>query len=149
MRWNATLTLILILGAAMSVVPAAAGPATDALSKCLADSTTGKDRKDMVRWFFTSLSVHPDIQDLSNVSEATRTTTDKNTAAIIERLITQACREQSRTAFKTDGPDAMRASFKTLGELAAYELMANPSVSKAVSAFSQHLDTAKINDALK
>lgn len=149
MKSGIVLVFALLFGLTMTAGNVFAGPATDALSKCLADSTTGKDRKDMVRWFFTSLSVHPDIQDLANVSETVRTSTDKNTAAIIERLITQACREQARLAIKTDGPDAMRASFKTLGELAAYELFANSSVSKAVSAFSQHLDTSKVEAALK
>ncbi len=149
MRTNIAVAFAVLLGMATSAGMAIAGPATDALSKCLADSTTGKDRKDLVRWFFTSLSVHPDIQDLSNVTETARTETDKNTAALIERLITQSCREQTKNAIKTDGQGALPASFKTLGEVSAYELFANPSVNKAISAFSQHLDNAKFESVLK
>src|SRR5262245_37973252 len=69
---------------------ALAGPAADALSKCLAESTTGKDRKDMARWIFVGMSSHPDIKDMSNVTEKDRTALDKSLAAMLTRLMTES-----------------------------------------------------------
>ena len=33
---------------------------TQALASCLADSTTGRDRKDLVRWMFFAIGSHPE-----------------------------------------------------------------------------------------
>lgn len=149
MNKKAFLLFAFVLSTIVSGTGATAGPATDALSKCFADSTTGKDRKDLVRWFFTSLSVHPDIQNLTNISDTTRNEVDKTVAALIERLLSKDCRDQAKNAMAVDGRDALKSSFKTFGELSAYDLMGNPSVNAAVTGFSRYLDAQKLDSALK
>ena len=45
------------------VAPSGATYATDeALSRCLADNTSGRDRKDLARWVFFAMAAHPEIK---------------------------------------------------------------------------------------
>lgn len=122
-----------------------AGPATDGLSACLADNTSGKDRKDMARFVFVGMAAHPEIRGLSNVTEANREEIDKGMAAIFTRLLTEKCAVQTKLAMEMDGAAAIQTAFKTIGELAMQELMSNPAVSSSFSRFSQYIDQNKIS----
>ena len=77
---------------------ATAGPATDTLGACLADNTTGKDRKDLAKWVFVSISVHPEMKGLTTATDADREQSDKTVAALLTRLITDSCLQQARAA---------------------------------------------------
>lgn len=66
--------LVTIAFAVIITTPALAGPYTDALGSCLADNTTGKDRKELARWIFVAMSAHPEMRDLSNTTHVLRNT---------------------------------------------------------------------------
>src|SRR3569623_1186067 len=113
MRFSMTLA---VAAFALSVVtPSYAGPATDDLSLCLADNTTGKDRKDLAKWMFVAMSAHPELKSLGNISDADRSQADRTTAAIFTRLLTQSCVEQTKRAYAIDGADSFKNSFGALG----------------------------------
>ena len=76
-----------VIGSIIAVSPAIAGSASDALSTCVADSTTGKERKDLAQWFFVAMTAHPDIRPFSNVTDGNRDELDKKMAALATRLI--------------------------------------------------------------
>lgn len=134
-----------IIGLVISGAPAKAGPATDALSACLADSTTGKDRKDMARWVFVGMATHPDIKELSNVTETNRDELDRIVATLFTKLIAEKCPAQAKLAMKKDGDVAFRVAFKIIGELAMQELMSNSRVGASFTNFTKYLDRNKIN----
>lgn len=46
-----------------------AGPYADELSKCLVESTSTRDRPDLVRWMSTSAALHPAVKPISNVTD--------------------------------------------------------------------------------
>ncbi|PKO48076.1 MAG: hypothetical protein CVU31_07555 [Betaproteobacteria bacterium HGW-Betaproteobacteria-4] len=125
--------------------PSVAGPATEALSVCLADNTTGKDRKDMARWVFIGMSTHPEIQSLSNVTQADRETLDQQMAAMITRLITENCTAQVKLARNKDGSNALKDAFEIIGKLAMQELMSNPNVNSAFTTFTKYVDQNKFS----
>lgn len=124
---------------------ALAGPATDALTNCLADNTTGKDRKDMARWVFTGMSAHPEIQTLSKVTQADRDALDRQMAAMFTRLMTESCTAQVKSARNEDGGNALKNSFEIIGKLAMQELMNNPNVNGAFTTFTKYIDQNKFN----
>ena len=132
-----------ILGSAI-VVSAQAPPSIDSLASCLADSTTGKDRKDMARWVFAGMSTHPDIMSLSNVKPSDRKEMDKTLAALFTRLMTENCPAQAKEVLEKDGPKGFEAAFGIIGRLAMQELMSDPNVNASFSNFVQFLDRSKI-----
>ena len=139
--------LVTIMSSIATVSGATAGSATDALSTCVADNTTGKDRKDLAQWVFVAMSAHPEIQPLSHVTEANRDELDRKLAALATRLVTESCQAEAKAAIKSEGPDSFKAAFGVLGQLAMQELMSNPSVNEAFGRYAKYLDNAKFEKA--
>lgn len=132
-----------------------AGPAAHAqtpvesLSRCLADSTTGKDRKDLARWVFFAMAAHPEMKPFAAPTVAGATDdADRGTANLFTRLVAESCLKQTQTAFQQGGPVAIQAAFQTLGQLAMQELMSDGQVNASMSAFQKYLDQEKIGRAL-
>lgn len=134
---------LLLCSTLLAPVLAAAGPIED-FAACLQDNTTGKDRKDLARWVFVSMSVHPAIQADFNVSEATRLAAHQRTAALMTRLVTENCPVQARAAGAgPNGAEAFGQAFKLLGEVAMHELMEDRAVKTSLQGLMQHFDMKK------
>lgn len=136
------------MAAALSLVAmaeASAGPATDALSVCLADSTTGKDRKDLARWMFAGVSAHPEMRSLSKVTPEMRDNLDRNMGGIVTRLLTEDCSSQAALAMEQDGSESFEKAFGSIGRLAMQELMSNQDVTVAFSGYEKYLDKARFD----
>jgi len=146
MRLLASLLLSLAILAPQA---ATAGPAATALGECLKDNTSGKDRKDLARWVFISMSAHPDMRSLATVSQDAQLDSDKRMAAVLTRLLSETCPTQTRAAVEQEGQPGLFNSFKVLGEVAMLELMSNPEVTKTISGYVQHVDMAKLEKVLK
>lgn len=129
----------------LAAAPVMAGPAADALSACLADNTSGKDRKDMARWVYAGMSTHPEIATLSSVSDKDREALDVTMAAIFTRLITEKCPAQAKATVEKEGNAGFEAAFGMLGKLAMQELMSNQSVNASFRNFTKHLDQKKFS----
>jgi hypothetical protein len=140
--------LALIIGSALTVSSAIASPASDALSTCLADNTTGKDRKDMARWIFIAMSAHPELHNLVNITEKQRDEINKALGSMVTKLMTESCPVQAKAALENDGGEAFKAAFGVVGRLAMQELMANQEVNSSFSEFSKYMDKDKIDLAL-
>lgn len=124
-----------------------AAPASEALSTCLAENTTGKERKEFARWMFAAMSTHPALSDMSAITPAIREQSNRNMGQMVTRLLAVDCVAQTKAAAK-EGRASMGAAFKTLGELAMQELMSNPAVGSAIGSFEKHLDSEKLQSAL-
>lgn len=140
-----TITLAaFVIGSAITISSATASPASDALGTCLADNTTGKDRKDMARWMFIAMSAHPEMHDISKVSKKNQDDINILMGAMVTKLLTENCPAQAKKAMD-EGTEAMKTAFGVLGQLAMQELMANPEVKSSISGFSKYMDKDKIN----
>jgi len=142
-----TLALALLFSS-LAPLPAMAGSYTDAMSACLADNTTGKDRKDLAKWIFVAMAAHPELQGLAVSPDKTREQMDMAIGALVTKLLSQSCAEQTRNAMQKEGNQAMQAAFSSLGQLAMQELMSNTSVRSSVSGFEKYLDRKKLEAAL-
>lgn len=137
----------MVIASAVTVSSALADSATDALSSCLADNTTGKDRKELARWVFVVMASHPDIATLSNVTQANRNELDKVMATLVTRLMTESCPAQAQAAMQKDGSAALQIAFGVLGKLAMQELTSNPKVDASFSNFAKYIDQKKLNSS--
>jgi hypothetical protein len=130
--------------AALPSVGYAQEPATS-LPTCLADNTSGKDRKDLARWIFLAIGAHPENKPfLTNGTGQVTDDANKATAALFMRLLTDTCAAQTKAAVQVGGPQVIQAAFSELGKLAMQELMANPDVSAAMSALAKYVDQQKL-----
>lgn len=135
------------LAAIVLLFSGVANAAGSDLASCLADSTNGKERKQLAEWIFVAMAAHPELRTMSSVTDKTRDDVNITTAAILTRLLTESCVNEARAAAKTGGTETLRAAFGTLGQLAMQELMADPDVKRSLSGFEQHLDRKKIDAA--
>lgn len=142
-----TLIVMLLLGGSVSAQQA---PASDALQQCLADNTTGKDRKDLARWAFLAMAAHPDMKELiSPAAPAALDASSRSTAALMTRLLTEACRTETRAALATGNAVALQSALNSLGQLALSELMRDRAVGEAMGAMARYFDNQKFIDALQ
>jgi hypothetical protein len=138
----------LALACAVLCTSAVAGEAAAALGSCLADKTTGKDRRELARWVYLAMSEHPDMKRLSSIPGDAKEDALKVTGALVTRLLAEDCAAQAREAIKREGPGSFTDAFGVLGRLAMQELMTNADVSAAFSGIGKYADRKKLDAAL-
>lgn len=120
-----------------------AGPASDALGRCLVQSSTGRDRTLFVQWFFAALSVNPEVQAYASTTKEQRVAVTQKAAQLLQRLVYVDCHTEAVAAIKQDGQQALGTSFEVFGRSAATELMSDPAVVKEMGALDEYTDAAK------
>jgi hypothetical protein len=119
------------------------------LSTCVADNTSGKQRKDLARWVFFAMAAHPDFAAYATPElNAARDPTDKMVADLVMHLITEQCPTQANAAFRDRGAAGIQVAFEALGRLAMLELMTNPDTAAAMSGFQKYVNSEKVGEAL-
>jgi len=150
MRTTRLLATVLASTALLSSPIALAGPAeTAAATRCLADNTTGRDRKDLARWIFLAMAAHPEIKEMSKASGAQQEQSQRAVAGLFSRLVGETCATEVRALVQTEGPAALGKPFEVLGQLAMQELMSNADVKANVGGFERFIDRAKVEPVLK
>jgi hypothetical protein len=127
------------LGAA---TPAAAQ--TETLGRCIADNTTGKDRRDLAKWVFLSMSAHPDMRSVASVAGGALDEASRTAAQLFTRLLADSCPKEANAALKAGGSQAMQAAFQTLGQLAMLELMSDKDVMAGMALLERHVDRRRL-----
>lgn len=131
--------------AANSDNPGASGASTQ-LSVCLLNSLNGAQRTEFAKWIFFSMAVHPSLNDYSTVTAADRDHVNKKVGHLLTTLLAVDCARQLKTATQSN-PRAVVVAFKRVGAAAMRELMSDPGVKSAMTAYAQYLDRAKIRAA--
>ena len=122
----------------------------DALKTCVADNTSGKDRKDLAKWVFFAMAAHPEIKPYVGANVAgPADESSKTMATLVTRLLTDSCVGEVKAVMKTgQGSQAVKLAFTTLGALAMQELMADKAVQDAMGSFGRYVDQARLNGVL-
>ena len=107
--------MVAVAAASLAAAPAHAGPFSDDLGRCLVANSSDADRVGLVQWMFASLSAHPDVAPLANISAERRTQLDRQTGTLFQRLVTVACRKQAVATMKYEGSAGLQGSFQVLG----------------------------------
>jgi hypothetical protein len=141
--------LVALIFALLFALPAVAQSQGDLLGTCLADNTTGRDRKDLARWIFVAMAAHPDIRDLANASQEAADKTSRTMGALVTRLLTESYPKEVQAAARGEDSKAMRRAFEILGQLAMLELTSNADVAASVCGFERSMDRAKITAVLE
>jgi hypothetical protein len=122
----------------------------DALKKCLADNTTGKDRKDLAKWVFLAMAAHPEMkQHMNATASAAADESSRTMAALVTRLLTDSCVNETKAVIQDgQGSRSLQLAFESLGQLAMRELMADNSVQASMGLFERYIDQQRFTEAL-
>jgi hypothetical protein len=141
-----SLSTVVILAATSA--PAHAGPYSDDMVKCFVKSTTDVDKTKLVKWIFSMAALHPAVASIASVSDEQRADMNRETARLVERLLTDACGAESKAAFKFEGPTALVSAMQSLAQVASAGLFSDPAVAAGTAGFAAALDNAKIQKFL-
>ena len=84
------------------------------LTSCVADNTSGKQRKELARWVFLSMAAHPELKQYTSPEiDAAREPSDRTVAALFEYLITQQCAVDRTRRLQSAGRRASRSPSKS------------------------------------
>ena len=128
---------------------ASSGLCTDALAKCLVDSTSVRDRTELVKWMFAAASLHPAVKSVVSVSQEQLNDANRRAADLFTRLLTDSCKKEAKEALTYEGEATLQLSFQVLGQVAGRELFASPEVGKAMSDFEKYLDEDKFKSLMQ
>jgi hypothetical protein len=125
-----------------------AGPYADALGKAMVARATQSEKVALVRWFFVAMSLHPEVKNLSAITDQQRVDANREVAKMFESLLTEKCVEEARDAIKYEGSSAIQSSFQLFGQVAARELFGHPSVAAGLADLQKYIDSDKVNKIL-
>ena len=142
-------TVAFMVAAASVTLSAQSDSAETALKTCLADNTSGKDRKDLARWIFLALAAHPELkQDAGSNLAAAGDESSRTMAALVTRLFTESCVNETRAVLQSGQTQSLQFAFEGLGQLAMRELMADKSVQASMNLFQRYIDQKRFTEAL-
>lgn len=120
----------------------------EALSTCLAENTSGKDRKDLARWIFLAIAAHPDMKP-HTAADLTAATDESSRVmgALVTRLLADSCVNQTKAVMAANGPQSLQLAFQNLGQLAMAELTTDKSVQTAMALFERYVDQQRFSQA--
>ena len=128
---------------------ASASPSIDAASACLTDSTTGRDRKDLVKWIFLAISKHPEIRELASATPENDEDSNQRVGELITRLLADDCASEVSVMVAEHGAGSLSKAFEVLGRVAMQELMSHPDVNSALTGLDRYMDQARIAPVLE
>jgi hypothetical protein len=147
---RALMAALTILAVGLHGQAASAGAYADDLTKCLVKSSSNDDQVMLVQWLFAAASLHPAVQPLSSVTPQQRDALDRKAAALLQRLMVDACRGETINALKYEGSDALQVSFQVLGQVAGRGLMGESHVTNGLQhGIATYFDKNKLAEVVK
>lgn len=127
--------------------PVLANSPTSVFAGCMVDTLNGKERKNLAKWIFLSMTAHPVIKPFSNAGAKDINESDQYIGRLITRLLTVDCPNELKMANKSD-PKAIEKAFKLVGEIAMQEIMSHQETMSALTNYINYADKDKINKIL-
>ena len=84
-----------------------AGQYSDDLSKCLVESVDEADRVTLVRWLFSTASLHPAVKAISRVPSGRIDEANREVSGLVKRLLLTSCRPQATANWLPARPHAV------------------------------------------
>ena len=123
-----------------------AGLFTDDFAKCLVTKTTSQEKTDLVKWIYVTISFHPQLSQMSNLTAEDVEMANIRIADYITNVFAYKCNDELNQAIKYEGEESIFYAFELLGELAMGELMQDQGVTAASELFIQYVDMSIFAD---
>jgi hypothetical protein len=125
-----------------------AGPASEALTRCLTASASSSERTTLAQWMFLSLGSHPDTRGYVAATPFERAQVAKQAMAAFQRLIAESCPAELKEAVRLEGQASASTSFGAFGTSIVQSMMKHPSTAEALASSFEHFDVRKLEEAL-
>lgn len=132
--------LAILASATLGALPAHAGPAGDALARCIDTSLTKPDKTLLARWMYSAMSAYPDAQKLAPNATGPMESLNRSVAALFKKLVSQTCNDKTAMAMQTDGKGAIEDAFKLLPQVGVRELITDPAVAKQLAGLQKFME---------
>ena len=141
---------LVVVAVTLAVSAPAHAQSVDALRTCLMDSTSGKDRKDLVKWIFFAMAAHPELKQYAAANTVVAADEgSKRMGALVSRLLTESCATETKAVMKSgEGGRSLEVAFEGLGKIAMQELMTDKAVQDSMGVFMKYFDQKRLNDLL-
>lgn len=142
------LALSLLLPIVMSAPAVHAGTYGEALGKCMVERSTDADKQQLVDWIFSALAYNPRISQYARMSPEQHAQIDVRMASLVEKLLTDYCKDEAGKAFRYEGDTAFTDAFGMLGKVAGRQIFESPDVNKGAMNFTHFIDLPKLQETL-
>jgi hypothetical protein len=134
------LLLVLSMLGSLTLNAARADDAHNSARRCVLDSTTNKDRRAVMRWFFVSYATHSELRGMAPIPSDTVQDAVKAVSQFTERIMLSDCVKELKIVSERQGLNTAYALvISTFGALAANEFNANQEVRAAIAELGSQL----------
>ena len=116
------------------------GSFTDTFAECLVTKTTKQEKTDLVKWIYVTISFHPQLSQMSNLTAEDVEMANIRVAEYMTNVFAYKCNNELNKAIQYEGEESVFYAFELLGELAMGELMQDQGVSVASELFIEYID---------
>ncbi len=124
------------------------GPFTDEFAKCIVMKTTTQEKTDLVRWIYVTMSFHPQLMDLSNLTADDVEMANIRIADYMTNVFAYKCNEELNMAIEYEGEESVYYAFELLGEIAMTEVLEDEGVRAASELFIGYIDVSIFEEIL-
>jgi hypothetical protein len=112
--------------------------------ECLDRSASPADQLLLSKWVFAVILRHPGLRSLTSVSEAERERLMRESAALIERLMSEDCRREMVDVIRYERTESVGRAFGYLGAKAVKEVFADSTVKKGMEQTTSYIDRERL-----
>jgi len=142
------LLLVLCMFGSWTINYARADDSHNSARRCVLDSTTNKDRRAVMRWFFVSYAKHPELRGMAPIPSDTVQDAVKAVSQFTERIMLNDCVKELKIVSDRQGLNTAYALvISTFGALAANEFNANQEVRVAIAELGIQLPKEELQRA--
>ena len=84
-----------------------AGPFTDDFAKCLVTKTTAQEKTDLVKWIYVTISFHPQLSQMSNLTAEDVEMANIRVADYMTNVFAYKCNDELNQAIKYEGEESV------------------------------------------
>ena len=89
-----------------------AGPFTDDFAKCLVTKTTAQEKTDLVKWIYVTISFHPQLSKMSNLTAEDVEMANIRVADYMTNVFAYKCNDELNQAIKYEGEESIFYAFE-------------------------------------
>lgn len=86
---------------------------------------------------------------MASISDAQRVEANRQMGALVNRLLIEACPNETRAAFRENGTEALSAPFSALGEHAMVDIMGNADVNAGIAEMGSYIDSERLGALIR
>jgi len=126
-----------------------AGQLGDDLGKCMVKASSPEDQTLLTQWMFSAITLHPAVTPYVNMTDAQREDIATKTGAMVERLLSVNCRNETAAALRGEGATSLQGAFAVLTQNASRGLISDPGVAASLANLGAHIDQRKVIGVLR